>query len=103
MYEKVKIAVEKLFTRMAYGLHVHVVADKNMTIKDIVWEEVNEGAIYSPTMILDETEAQALIDSLWDCGLRPTEGTGSAGALAAAQANLEDLRRVAFTLLDKND
>ncbi len=40
--------------------------------------------------------AQQLIDSLWDCGLRPSEGTGSAGAMAATQKHLEDMRRLVF-------
>jgi hypothetical protein len=40
--------------------------------------------------------AQQLIDSLWDCGLRPSEGTGSAGALAATQKHLDDMRRLVF-------
>lgn len=35
---------------------------------------------------------QELMDSLWQCGFRPTEGTGSAGSLAATQAHLKDMR-----------
>lgn len=41
-------------------------------------------------------DAQALMDSLWDCGLRPSEGTGSAGSLAATQRHLEDMRSLVF-------
>jgi hypothetical protein len=33
---------------------------------------------------------------LWNCGLRPTEGSGSAGSLAATQRHLDDMRTVAF-------
>lgn len=36
--------------------------------------------------------AQELMDSLWQAGLRPSEGTGSAGALKATQDHLKDLR-----------
>lgn len=49
-----------------------------------------------PMLRLNPTEAQALIDSLWDCGLRPSEGSGSAGALAATQRHLDDMRRLVF-------
>jgi len=41
-------------------------------------------------------EAQALMDRLWSAGLRPTEGAGSAGALAAVQHHLEDMRSLVF-------
>lgn len=36
--------------------------------------------------------AQELMDSLWQAGLRPSEGTGSAGALKATQDHIKDLR-----------
>jgi hypothetical protein len=38
---------------------------------------------------------QKLMDDLWDCGLRPSEGTGSAGALAAVEKHLGDMRKIA--------
>jgi hypothetical protein len=49
-----------------------------------------------PFLKLDPTTAQYLMDSLWDCGLRPSEGSGSAGALAATQKHLEDMRSLVF-------
>ena len=36
--------------------------------------------------------AQTLMDDLWACGVRPTEGKGSAGALSATERHLEDMR-----------
>ncbi len=45
---------------------------------------------------LEPTQAQYLIDSLWDCGLRPSEGSGSAGALLATQKHLGDMKTIAF-------
>lgn len=53
-----------------------------------------------PTMELSFQEAQELMDELWRCGLRPTEGTGSAGALAAVEKHLNDMRQIAFDLLN---
>jgi hypothetical protein len=43
---------------------------------------------------LGHDEAQELMDSLWACGIRPTEGAGSAGAMSAVQEHLKDLRKV---------
>ena len=55
-----------------------------------------------PAIRLDDTAAQMLMDQLWKCGLRPSEGSGSAGALAATQKHLEDMRQITFNMLDIN-
>jgi hypothetical protein len=51
---------------------------------------------YRPLFTLDPTEAQALMDQLWQCGLRPSEGSGSAGSLAATERHPEDMRKLAM-------
>jgi hypothetical protein len=40
------------------------------------------------------------MDELWRVGLRPTEGSGSAGSLAATERHLSDMQRIAFKLLE---
>ena len=50
----------------------------------------------SPGLRIGPNEAQQLMDDLWTCGLRPTEAAGSAGAMAATQEHLKDLRRMLF-------
>ena len=50
-------------------------------------------------LTLAPTEAQILIDDLWASGYRPSEGSGSAGALRATEAHLEDMRTFAFKLI----
>jgi hypothetical protein len=52
-----------------------------------------------PTFTLDLDTAQQLMDELWQVGLRPSEGTGSAGSLAATQKHLEDMRKLVFEAL----
>lgn len=51
-----------------------------------------EGGEIHPFARVSNTTAQALMDSLWECGIRPTQGSGSAGSLAATQNHLEDMR-----------
>ena len=59
-----------------------------------------EPSSYLPDSIsLTPDEAQALVDELWILGVRPSEGTGSAGSLAATERHLADMRRVAFASL----
>ncbi len=54
------------------------------------------GAV-APTMLeLEIEEAQSLMDEIWNCGIRPTEGAGSAGAFAAQGKHLEDMRSLVF-------
>jgi hypothetical protein len=66
-------------------------------VKDVVfeeWKEEDYGRVISPTFKLHEDEAQVLMDSLWSCGIRPTEGSGSAGSLAATERHLNDMRAI---------
>ncbi len=59
----------------------------------------HEGVL--PTFSLSRDAAQLLMDELWNCHIRPTEGTGSAGSLKATQDHLEDMRKISFDLLKR--
>ena len=50
----------------------------------------------TPFLTIEKGHGQKLMDDLWDCGLRPSEGTGSAGAMSATQHHLKDLQRIVF-------
>ena len=62
----------------------------------VVFDDKESGGFSPPFVELKLDEAQQLMDELWHCGLRPTEGTGSAGSLAATERHLEDMRRLVF-------
>lgn len=49
-----------------------------------------------PFCTLTNAEAQILIDDLWSAGLRPSEGSGSAGSLKATQGHLADMKTILF-------
>lgn len=68
----------------------------NATAEPLTMKEREPGVYHDPTFELDHVQAQTLIDDLWNAGLRPTEGAGSAGALAATQKHLEDMRTLVF-------
>lgn len=65
----------------------------------VTFKELEEGKFVPPAVELQLSEAQRLMDELWGAGLRPTEGAGSAGAMAATQRHLEDMRSIAMGLL----
>ena len=58
-----------------------------------------EGQYIEPCMNLSMEQGQRLIDQLWECGLRPTEGTGSAGQKAAMESHINDLQKIVFALI----
>lgn len=70
----------------------------NSVVTDMVFTEPKEGQHTTPTLTIDTNAGQLLMDDLWACGLRPTEGKGSAGALAATERHLKDLQRLVFQI-----
>jgi hypothetical protein len=97
----------KIFVRKndwSFGLSVLFVKaettpDSPMLIREVgkmTFEKV-EGPIPDELPLhIREQDAQMLMDELWQCGLRPSEGSGSAGAMAATQEHLKDMRRLVF-------
>ena len=60
------------------------------------WLKHKEFEQHDPSFNLMSTEAQVLMDTLYDCGIRPSEGNGSAGAMRATEKHLEDMRKLVF-------
>jgi hypothetical protein len=58
--------------------------------------EEEQGIQIPPMLTLDMQRAQQLCDALWEAGVRPTNGAGSVGQLAATERHLEDMRTLAF-------
>ena len=58
------------------------------------------GEIREPSIRMSTDAAQTLMDDLWNCGIRPTHGHGSAGQLGATERHLEDMRRIVEGNLD---
>ena len=66
---------------------------------ELVAVEPGDAVEIPPALQIKKSDAQMLIDTLWDCGLRPTEGSGSAGALLATQEHLQSMKEMATRLL----
>lgn len=61
-----------------------------------------DGVVARPPLLeVGMRGAQKLMDELWRCGLRPSEGTGSAGALAATERHLKDMQDISRKLMDR--
>ena len=62
---------------------------------ELVRSKTTENSVVPLCSITSEM-GQTLMDDLWSAGLRPTEGSGSAGSLAAVQEHLKDLKTLVF-------
>lgn len=74
----------------------HVDASVGVSVELKKLEEKDQCRAQAPLISLTPAEAQALVDELWQAGIRPTEGSGSAGQLAAVNRHLEDMRTIVF-------
>lgn len=72
-----------------------------MCAEPLTLRELTPGDYIEPTLRLSNQEAQFLMDELWRCGIKPSEGTGSAGSLAATERHLKDMQTIAMDLLRK--
>lgn len=65
----------------------------------LVFSPISEAEIIKPAITIHPNAAQNLMDDLWRMGIRPSNGTGNAGQLAATQEHLNDMRQIAFKKL----
>jgi hypothetical protein len=76
------------------------IEDRGWNFEGILFEEVSPGVGGpGPAFRLTPEDAQILMNSLWECGLRPLAAAGSAGQLDATRAHLADMRLIALTKL----
>lgn len=103
--------INKSLHKACYEIHGRIPAGPKqllvlvqpMTLKafDSVEEKEAEQDGYSlPAMSLTKESVQSLMDELWACGVRPSNGDGNFGQLAATKAHLEDMRKMVFELMD---
>lgn len=84
--ESIRVYVEYSVPCQCYNIDV---IREDGKIGHLEFEEQASG-FTPPTLQLPDCKAQILMDRLWACGLRPAEG--SAGALAATEQHLLDLK-----------
>lgn len=52
-----------------------------------------------PLYCIEQSDAQVLMDDLWNAGVRPTEGAGTAGSMAVVQTHLAHVTDLLDTVL----
>lgn len=85
---------------MVYGLTID---NKVLVLRSKEMREINpdEAVNTDPAdFYLDHEAAQRLLDDLWNMGLRPSD-IGTVGHLKAVERHLEDMRKIAFSFLNR--
>jgi hypothetical protein len=86
-----------------HGGHINVYIKQGLAIgTSVTMVERKPYEHVEPTLHMDMTMAQVLMNDLWRAGLRPTEGSESVGSLLATQKHLADMREIAFSQLGLN-
>lgn len=62
----------------------------------VEFKTVPVGSLMQSMLSLTEEDCRALMDELWAAGIRPSNGEGSVGVVAALKHHLDDMRTVAF-------
>lgn len=93
-----EIRVFKTTPRHGISVFIEEIRGENYALAEplIMTTRTEQFVPLEPTTTLSLTAAQQLIDDLWDCGLRPSEGSGSAGAMAATERHLKDMQTLVF-------
>lgn len=79
----------------AFDFDVYAATKTHFAVPSVMADR-KAGLPIAPVFTLAQAEAQALADALWEAGIRPTGGHGSAGERAAMQRHLDDMRKLVF-------
>ena len=85
------------------GVELYIgTTDGSAVVKNFILEERDAHTAIDPSAAirLEPENAQTLMDDLWQAGIRPTEGAGTAGSMKATQKHLEDMRAIAAFCLE---
>ncbi|MEE2976493.1 MAG: hypothetical protein VYB88_03390 [Pseudomonadota bacterium] len=93
------LATGTVQVRLAVDLHGGRMAVV-MPIASPMVKTIEPGEVSEPAFAMPEHTFQALVDSAWDAGIRPTqlkkEHAAGSEAMKAVQAHLADMRRLVF-------
>jgi len=96
-------------TYFGYGIDVYkkepngeISIAKNIEMQVMTEAEKHQIA-HAPLITLSEESTRALMDSLWRCGVRPSNGEGSVGQIGAVKDHLADMQKIVFNTLFKGE
>lgn len=87
--------------RRGYELHINQPGSHEILVASrIEFVDANVYDFTPPVAMLTAQECGDLMDSLWNAGIRPSNGEGSTGQLHATERHLEDMRSIVASKLN---
>ena len=89
----------------AFDFHLHEYDRENrklMVATEVHVIEHDTGQVHEPLFHLQYDQAQILMDDLWASGVRPAEISHRDGQLQSMDKHLQDMRQIAFAILEIN-
>jgi hypothetical protein len=97
MSKEVKIQAERSLVHYCIRLFGYVKTNgKSASIKPVELTEVPDGREWEPFLKLEYEEAQSLLESLWEAGVRSPQITSTLGEINATKHHLKDMQRLVF-------
>jgi len=90
--ENIRIECQDDMSAGGLRLYIYGGREKQFAADDIPLKEVGMCDFMPTALIINRTEAQGLMESLWKTGIRPRSGEGSVGQLGATERHLSDMR-----------
>ncbi|MCK4521163.1 MAG: hypothetical protein KAU20_01225 [Nanoarchaeota archaeon] len=95
---RVYASAEEMGRGINIRIMLHAAEDGSaQCVTNLVTGTVEAGKRIPICLKLSNQEAVSMIDSLWLAGVRPSNGEGSSGQLAATEKHLKDMRTIAFS------
>lgn len=93
--DDLQIRVDKNFAALGYSVYIFEQTNGRISIcEDIIMRTLEEGQLANPKITLRESQAQQLMDDLWNAGIRPTSAKIHEGTVEAINRHLEDMRKI---------
>jgi len=99
--QNVRLYVDFAPWQLAYRLYICADIDGRPALGTLTFTELREGKQFPhETARFSEIEAQGLVDSFWQSGIRASQGKQSEGVNGAQGRHLEDMRAIVFSKLN---
>ena len=106
----IRASRDRTFDEIGVSIFEHDKINGKIYQGEIEFKEVPDGERIETTLYISKdylrrnnNVIQVLMDDLWQCGIRPSEGQGSAGQLKAVENHLSDMRKITFKKLEINE
>jgi len=94
MSKEIKIQAERSLVHCCIRLFGYVKTNgKSASIEPVQITEISDGQQWEPFLNLEYEEARALLESLWEAGVRSPQITSTLGEINATKHHLKDTKQ----------